>query len=275
MCLGAAYVGGTVACADEAHTNRIKIEYVPPTNPQDTATYDLLRQRGALEKLQQIFAPFKLPIDLTIKTASCGESNAWYERPHMKPAITICYEYIDDIRVPRERTRAGLTATDAIVGQFFYVAAHEAGHAMFDLLDVPIFGRPEDAADQFAAYIMLQFGKDQARSLIGGAAFSYRDDILKDKLTVSLKSFSSSHGTPQERFFNLLCMAYGADPKLFSDLTENGYLPESRARRCKKEFGEVAFAFKHLIRPHLDTEMAKHVLESQWLPNDDAKPDLQ
>lgn len=267
---------GLAASADEAKTERIKIEYVPPANPEHQAIYALLKQRNALEKLQQIFSPFRLPLDLTIKTAGCdGEANAWYERPQMKPAITICYEYIAEIKVPKQTMPSGVTPADAITGQFFYVAAHEAGHAMFDLLDVPIFGHPEDAADQFAAYIMLQFGKAQARALIGGAAFSYREDVLKGEVTTPLKSFSDNHGLPQARFFNLLCLAYGADQQLFGDLIEKGYLPESRAKPCKKDFREVAYAFEHLISQHVDKAMAKRVLEADWLPKADAKPAIQ
>ena len=57
-----------------------------------------------------------------------------------------------------------------VLGQFFYVVAHEMGHALFDQLNVPPWGRPEDAGDQFAAYMMLLFGKQDARRLIGGAA---------------------------------------------------------------------------------------------------------
>ena len=34
---------------------------------------------------------------------------------------------------------------------------HELGHALFHKYDIPLFGREEDAADQFAAYFMLQF----------------------------------------------------------------------------------------------------------------------
>jgi hypothetical protein len=263
---------GKNASAEDARPDRIKIDYVAPTNPEQKAIYDSLRSRAVLEKLQKIFAPFKLPLDLTLKTITCGEVNAWYERPNMKPTVTICYEYIEEMRVPKETTAAGITPDDAIAGQFFYVAAHEIGHAMFDLLDVPIFGRPEDAADQFATYIMLQFGKDQARRLIGGAAYSYREDL--HGMTASLKSFSDVHGTPQQRFYNILCMAYGADQKVFSDLVVKGYLPESRAKRCKKDFGEVVFAFQHLIRPHVDTEMAQRVLQTEWLPKE-AKPGLE
>jgi hypothetical protein len=271
LCLAA-----SAAPSQEARTNRIKIEYVPPTNPQHQAVYDMLRSRHALEKLQQIFAPFRLPLDLAIKTAGCdGEGNAWYERPQMKPSITICYEYVEEFKRTTETTPAGVTPSDAVVGQFFYVAAHEMGHAVFDLVDVPIFGRLEDAADQFATYIMLQFGKNQARALIGGAAYSYRDDVMKRDITAPLRAFSSNHGAPQARFYNMLCLAYGADQKLFSDLIEKGYLPSSRAKGCKREYAEVAFAFKHLIRPHVDAEMAKRVLETDWLPKEETKAALQ
>jgi hypothetical protein len=264
------------AAADEARTNRIKIEYVPPTNPAHQKLYEMLKSRGALEKLQQIFAPFKLPLDLPIKTAGCdGDANAWYERPEKKPSITICYEYVAAFNLTKETTPAGITPSDAIAGQFFYVAAHEMGHAVFDLDDIPIFGRLEDAADQFATYIMLQFGKGQARALIGGAAYAYRDDVRDKNISAPLQAFSSNHGAPQARFYNLLCLAYGADQKVFGDLIEKGYLPEDRAKGCKREYSEVAYAFKHLIRPHVDMDMAKRVLETDWLPRDDKKPAVQ
>ena len=82
------------AAADENRPNRILIEYVPPKNPEHQKIYETLKERHALEKLQEIFSPFKLPIDVTIKTVGCdGVDNAWYQRPTM----TICYEYLDSI----------------------------------------------------------------------------------------------------------------------------------------------------------------------------------
>ena len=32
--------------------------------------------------------------------------------------------------------------------------------------NIPVFGREEDAADQLSAFLMLQFGKDVARTTI-------------------------------------------------------------------------------------------------------------
>ena len=41
-----------------AEPRRIRVEYVPPTNPAHQALYELLQQRRALEKFQRSSAPF-------------------------------------------------------------------------------------------------------------------------------------------------------------------------------------------------------------------------
>jgi len=91
---------------------------------------------------------------------------------------------------------------------------------------------------------------------------------------VPLEAFSEVHGAPMQRFYNLLCMAYGADRETFADLVTNGYLPQARARNCRVEFGEANFAFQQTVRPTVDRDMAKKVLESAWLPDVLEHPDL-
>jgi hypothetical protein len=141
---------------------------------------------------------------------------------------------------------------------------------MFDIFDIPVFGREEDAADRFAAYIMLQFGKEEARRMIGGAAWmfkNYVEDYRKNnEVRVRMAGFASNHGQPEERFYELMCMAYGADPVLFADLTQDGWLPPSRAPSCKYEYRTLTYAFRKEIRPHLDLPMARQVLDTTWLP---------
>jgi hypothetical protein len=271
---GLALVGlAAPAAADAPRPNRILIEYVPPKNPDHQKIYEDLKRRQGLEKLQEIFSPFKLPIDVTLKTVGCdGVDNAWYQRPTM----TICYEYLDNIAktAPKETTAAGITPQDAVIGQLFYVVGHEMGHAMFDLLNVPLFGKPEDAADQFAAYLMLKLGKDQARRVIGGAAYTYKDYVEIKKVAVPQTAFADVHGAPMQRLYNMLCIAYGADPKDFGDLIDKGYLPAQRAKSCHNEFGEVNFAFQQLIVPYLDKDLTKKVLDQEWLPPATSPPPL-
>jgi len=204
-------------------------------------------------------------MDVTIKATGCdGHVNAWYARP----TLTICYEYLDEIRrdMPVETTATGITPIDGQIGQFFFAVAHEMGHGAFDQFNTPIFGRQEDAADNFATYIMLQLGKSDARRLIGGAAYSYMKYLKQPKVTAPLKDFSDVHGSPQQRFFNLICLAYGADPVLFADVVEKKFLPETRAKGCKYEYGNVVWAFHELIVPHIDQALAKQVMDKTWLP---------
>ena len=256
--------------------NRISIAYVPPSNSALQALHDLLKDRRALEKIQEILSPLRLRETLTIKTAECGAVNSWYRRENFKPTVTICYELLKHIldSLPKETTPAGITPADAAVGQFFQVTLHEVGHAAFNMFDVPIFGREEDAADNFATYIMLQFRKGQARRLIGGAAWAWRaylGDYKKNPMVqMRLAAFASEHGLPQERFYNLLCLASGANKAEFADVEK--YLPPNRAPNCMREYRTVLHAFHKEIGPHIDPETASRVLDTNWLEAPELKP---
>lgn len=86
----------------EDQPNRIIIEYVPPQDPAHQSLYEWLREQRVLEKSQKLFSPFRLPTDLVLRLQGCdGKVNAWFRRW----SITICYEYLDDIRknMPREQ----------------------------------------------------------------------------------------------------------------------------------------------------------------------------
>ena len=158
---------------------------------------------------------------------------------------------------------------DARIGQALWLVLHETGHAVFDIFNVPIFGHNEDAADNFATFVMLQFGRDQAKRLIDGAAWAWEGYVADYRtnpvIQEQLAAFASNHGQPQERFYNLMCLAYGADPVTFADLTQDGFLPPNRAPDCKYEYGALVDAFDQEIEPHVDQEMKRQVMDTSWL----------
>jgi len=84
---------------------------------------------------------------------------------------------------------------------------------------------------------------------------------------VPLIAFADEHGAPMQRFYNLLCMAYGADREAFAEVVEKGYLPQQRARGCKTEYGEMNFAFQKLFVPAIDNELWTQVMSKKWLPD--------
>ena len=135
---------------------------------------------------------------------------------------------------------------------------------------------------------MLQIGKDQARRWVEGAAYT-SDEFMGD--VPWGKNYASVHGLPEQRFYNLVCLAYGADPVTFADVTkkmtdkvaqrgvlletdpgtetsfkldQQGVLPKRRAENCQYEFQTFDYAFKSEIRPHIDLEMARKVFDTSW-----------
>src|SRR5262249_55673694 len=161
---------------------------------------------------------------------------AYFFREDDRPTIRICYEFLHEVyeMLPKEPTAEGITPQDALCAQLLFAVAHEFGHAVFDIYNLPVLGRQEDAADQFATHFLLQFGGERAQKLIWGAAYAYNRYMKsfkdKPKVTLPLVAFSSDHGAPEQRFFNLICIAYGYDAKIFSAVVDMGYLPDARAK---------------------------------------------
>src|SRR5262245_2061120 len=253
-----------------ARTNRVTVEYLTPNASDLRGLYQALKEHHALEKLQKILSPLRLPEELVVKTMECGKANAWYRRDDSKPTVTICYELLNQVlaALPKEKTAHGISAEDAKVGQLLWLALHEVGHATFDILGVSIFGNEEVAADNFASYVMLQFA--EARQLIIGAAWKWNAYVQNYKVNpivqVRLAGFASDHGLPQERFYNVLCMAFGANPVLVADFVQEGYLPATRAANCLREYSRFARSFEKVIGPHIDYELAKGIVEANWIP---------
>ena len=121
--------------------NRIVIEYVAPKNSDLQDLYEVVKIRGALERIQKILSPLRLPEELAVRMMECGKVNAWYLRENSKPTVTICYELLKQVleSLPKETT-AALTPDDAKIGQVLWLTLHEVGHATFDIFGVPIFG---------------------------------------------------------------------------------------------------------------------------------------
>jgi hypothetical protein len=192
----------TTTQAAPARANRVSVSYVPPKNPAHQPIYDQLKEVSFLEKLQRFLTPFRLPRALLVKVEGCdGDANAFYENN----VITICYEYIELLRktMPAETTAAGVAPIDALVGPLFDTSLHEFGHALFEMLRLPVLGREEDAADQVSAYIMLQLGKVEARRLIRGVAYAYKTEADAATAPPAMTHFADVHGTPAQRFYNV------------------------------------------------------------------------
>ena len=182
--------------------------------------------------------------------------------------ITICYEYVDELWKSKhaKTTTIGVAPLDTVIGPLFDTSLHEFAHALFSILKLPLFGGEENAADALAAYMYLHLGATEARRLIMGTGYAYTTEAKHSK-PPELKEFADEHSTPAQRAYNVVCIAYGADSKLFGDFVKDGYLPKERAEFCEYEYEQVQYAFEKLVQPHIDISLAKKILDNTWLPD--------
>jgi hypothetical protein len=243
--------------------DRFEIEYVPPKNLKHLPLYDMLRREQLLEKMKEFLSPFRLPVTIKMKVEGCdGVMNATFE----KDTIAVCYEYFDLLmRYAPKMVRAGLTPRDALIGPTVEVFLHEWGHGILRVLDVPFFGKEEDAADYIATYLLLKFAKDDARRLILGSSFVADAEVMEEQGKVpEARTLADAHSLPAQRYFNRWCLAYGMDQELFADAIALGMIPAGRVKWCRWEWSTNEDAFKRLIEPYIDQELKKKVLAKQW-----------
>lgn len=195
-----------------------------------------------LETMTEVFNEiFRLPEDIELVLAQCNISNAFYD-PSSKNLV-LCYELFADIILYAE-------TADEVADIFIFVLFHELGHALIDVLNLPITGREEDVADQFSSYILLSGDKtgdnDGEIALITAAAFFW--DTASSS---AYPAYWDEHSLNEQRFYNMLCWTYGRNPERWQPIVSNGWLPYSRAVHCGEEWQQIESSWEILLSPHL------------------------
>lgn len=117
---------------------------------------------------------------------------------------------------------------------------HEFGHALIDILELPIFGQEEDAADVLSVFLISEFFEEEtAVQLAYDTAFGF----LGEAEQVDEISYWGVHGPDLQRYYNLVCLFYGANPEERDDVAEELGLPEERAEYCPEEYDQAAHSW--------------------------------
>jgi len=122
---------------------------------------------------------------------------------------------------------------EANILSIFY---HELGHAVIDLLQVPIYGQEEDAADVMAVLMIHQlFEEASAQSIAYDSAFGF----INDPDGTEAVPYWDLHGPDEQRYYNHVCIFYGANPDERQGLANDLSLPEERAETCVEEYEQA------------------------------------
>lgn len=184
----------------------------------------------------------KIPTDIRLATAHCAEPNASYDPETNR--VALCYELFQVLSAKFENEVGG----DFLVsGTLVFALMHELGHALIDVLELPIVGREEDAVDQLATILLLNqgaTGDSLAFGAVGWLALNARASPL-DEL-----AFADDHGLDRQRVYNIICWIYGRDPQRYPQVVEEGWLPEHRRRGCTEEYQRLVRNWGRLLEPY-------------------------
>jgi hypothetical protein len=146
---------------------------------------------------------------------------------------------------------------------------HELAHALIDILELPVFGPEEFAADTFAVVLMNRLHEDaKVQRMAGDVARNYwlfaegagdhRDDL----------ALWDVHAPDLQRYYNFACLMYGADVDTRAELVEIFQLPEPRADTCEEEY-ELAARSWNAVLDGLATDGPGNSIRLDWVLDED------
>ncbi len=132
---------------------------------------------------------------------------------------------------------APLVAQAYVEGNVLSIFYHEFGHALVDLMQLPVLGQEEDAADILSVVLTSElWDEEMARQTAWAAATSWRMTAEEAGGAVDAESYADVHGLDLQRHYTHVCLFYGANPDTRADFVTDFALPEGRADGCADEY---------------------------------------
>lgn len=190
---------------------------------------------------------------------SCGSS----EPPARSETATNDQSFSVDQDAQRAfwATRENQARLDAFVNaNVRFALLHEAAHYLFDVLEVPVAGREEDAADRFAVALMTPHGPGNPESELTSSAeatplvwvaYAFinagRGTLAAERARMV---WYNEHSPDQQRGYDITCLLYGSDLERFALMVhdaEIGIPSAERRSRCQNEARLNDRAFTRLL----------------------------
>jgi hypothetical protein len=155
--------------------HEVRFIHEPVTAPDLQKFQELLRADKGLEEfvesVKEMQAALIHPFSLSVKVKECGEEGAAFYAPKTQE-IHLCLESVaHSAGVFSSRVKSRNSLRQKILWRTYFFFFHELGHALIDVLQLPIVGREEDAADEFATLALLAEEKAGAEAALAVAEY--------------------------------------------------------------------------------------------------------
>ncbi len=234
--------------------DNITIEYLKPTNQQDSNIKKAIQDSEVNDTLmalsEQLF-PFKTP--LVIRYG--GNEGPMYDPSthvvHMP--YTFYAESANYYRKNKYQEKYDKSPEAGAVDTLLHTLLHEAAHAYIYDHKIPVLGKEEDAADNFATLMLIDYIEHGADAAISAAdLFAYESDDRPEYYDMG--DYIDEHSFDLQRYFSTLCLVYGSDPESHSNLldeVENDYLKD-RKEFCIENYDTLSTNWHHYLTTPTD-----------------------
>lgn len=220
--------------ANETSSSFILEYYEPNAEMVDYASL-IIQSEIIDEAVADLEELFNLPLPIKIVFASGipgpqyfqGVINMPYEFLFQNHQVLAAAQYYD---TDEEVAETLLNLTE-------FVLYHEVGHALCDVLDIPVLGREEDAVDGFAAVLSTIWDLDEVA--LSAADVMDASSSLAAGTVITEAQFWDTHSLDEQRMFNIFCLIYGSDPKEHSTLLYDVGMPAEQSARCQYDYSKV------------------------------------
>jgi hypothetical protein len=145
--------------------------------------------------------------------------------------------------LPKDENAAAFVQANLI-----FVFYHEAAHALIDVMQLAVLGREEDAADTLSVLLIdYLWEEDSAQSIIYDAALAFLLYSEEAEENGAGLAFWGQHALDRQRYYNLICLFYGADPDTRAELAEDLGLPPQRRESCPEEYELAADSWAAML----------------------------
>jgi len=138
-----------------------------------------------------------------------------------------------------------------IVGNMLFVMLHELGHGAVAEFNIPITGREEDSADNFAIVNLLRVGNAFSHRILVESARGWFLSDRRDRDDKEPVEYYDEHSLDKQRAYQIVCVMVGSDPVAFKDLADETKLPEDRQKTCKRDYETAVAGWGAVLKPHL------------------------
>jgi len=212
-------------------SDNIQIRYLEPSDKVEIQAQQTIQQSGVNETVVDL-SDSLFPFDKTLTIEYGSEDGPLYDPE--KHVVQMPYSFYDEalnyFTKNEYQEKYGKPAQSGAIDTVLHTLLHEAGHAFIADQNIPILGKEEDAVDNFAAVLMIEYIENGDDAAVSAAdMFAFESEDRPDYYDFG--EYIDEHSFDLQRYFSTLCLVYGSNPEQHANLldeVENDYLAERK-----------------------------------------------